>query len=76
MFGFKTMLEATDKIPINPDGSINLPGVQGFIETIGKDKEDLTLARYLAYMTGYYGDHKKLLKKGKVGLDIYDVMGQ
>ncbi len=76
MLGFKTMLEATDKIPINPDGSVKLPGVQGFIKTIGKDKEDLTLAMYLAYMTGYYGEHKRQLRKGKVGLDIYEVMGQ
>ena len=76
MSKLKIILEASDQIPINPDGSIKLPGVQGFIKTIGKDKEDLTLATYLAYMTGYYGEHKRLLRKGKVGLDIYEVMGQ
>ena len=76
MLGFKTMLEASDKILINPDGSINLPGVQGFIKTIGKNKEDLTLGMYLAYMTGYYGEYKRQLRKGKIGLDIYEVMGQ
>lgn len=77
MSKLKTILEATNQIPINHDGSVKLPGIQGLMDEFVNSRIQLTLCHYLAYLIGFYGDHQKDIKKGIASeVDIYTLMGQ
>lgn len=77
MSKLKIILEASDQIPINPDGSVKLPGIQTLMDKFVNSGIQLTLRNYLAYLEGFYGDHKKDVKKGLAPEEnIYHLMGQ
>ena len=75
MSDFRTVLEIADQIPISRDGSVKLPGVKRVWKSLNGIKH-LTLGMYLSYMVGYYGEHKRALRRGKITINIRDVVGE
>lgn len=75
MSDYRTVLEIAEQIPIEKDGSVKLPGVKRVWKLLD-GIENVTLGMYLSYMVGYYGEHKRALRRGKITINIRDVVGE
>ena len=75
MSNYRTVLEIADQISISRDGSVKLPGVKRVWKLLD-GIENVTLGMYLSYMVGYYGEHKRALRRGKITINIRDVVGK